>query len=149
MSSASTQDGDTIAVMAPKDAEGRSVPLDTKVVYDDKGIEYGVCGLVFRSMTEICEAGWTVELVTAENNVRQVSLGYMYLEKPDSLKQLVEDIERAQHACEHNGLHVAACRYSGNETCCDCDFSHDNGTCVGKMLGDIATRVHRLCGDAE
>lgn len=79
----------------------------------------------------------------------------MYLEKPDSLKQLVDDIERAQHACDHNGLYVAACRYSGNITCSGCDFNPEYGTfvgyctCVGKMLGDIATRINRLCGDSE
>lgn len=149
MSSASTQDGGTIAVMAPKDAEGRNVPLDTKVMYDDKGIQYGVCGLIFRSMTEICDAGWTVECITAEEKVRQVSLDCMYLTPPDSLKQLVEDIKNAQDACEHNGAHVAACLYSGNSTCWGCDFQHGDGTCMGKMLGDIAARIERLCGDAE
>lgn len=155
MSSASTQDGDTIAVMAPKDAEGRSVPLDTKVVYDDKGIEYGVCGLVFRSMTEICEAGWTVELVTAENNVRQVSLDYMYLEKPDSLKQLAEDLNRVQAKHDANGTlyRNLACCYVGRPgvtcMCNGCRLNCGDKTCFEAMMADIVSRVNRLCGDAE
>lgn len=50
---------------------------------------------------------------------------------------------------EHNGLHAAECRYSGNDRCLGCDFNTDNGTCVGRMLGDIVARVNRLCGDSE
>ena len=34
MASASTNDMNTIAVMAPKDADGRNVTLDTKVMYN-------------------------------------------------------------------------------------------------------------------
>lgn len=144
-----TQDGNTIPVMAPRDAEGRKVPLDTKKLYDDEGVSYEVCELTYRHMTAICEAYWTVDLVTAENKVCQSSLDSMYLEKPDSLKQLIEDIERAQHACDHNGLHVAVCRYSGNNTCRGCDFRPDYSTCSSKMFRDIAARVNRLCGDSE
>ena len=84
----------SIDVLAPKDADGRKVPLDTEKLYDDEGVSYEVCGLVYRHMTAISESGWTVELVTAENNVRQVSLDSMHLEKPDSLKQLAEDLNR-------------------------------------------------------
>lgn len=40
MANASTQDVDTIAVMAPKDAEGHLVPLDVKVMYSERGVEY-------------------------------------------------------------------------------------------------------------
>lgn len=57
---------DSIDVPAPRDAKGREVPLDVKVMYDNEGVEYGVCCLVFRNMTEICEAGRTVELTTTE-----------------------------------------------------------------------------------
>lgn len=37
MASASTHDGNTIPVMAPKDAKGRNVQLDTKVMYNANG----------------------------------------------------------------------------------------------------------------
>lgn len=37
-----TQDGDTITVMAPKDAEGREIPLDTKRPYDADGVPVSI-----------------------------------------------------------------------------------------------------------
>lgn len=143
-----TQGRNTIPVMAPRDAENRMVPLDTKVLYNDKGIEFEVSSLIFG--TSKYGVGWDVECFTSDSDcIYTRPLDSMYLEKPDSLKQLVEDIERAQYACDHNGLHVAACRYSGNNTCSGCDFRPDYSTCAGKMLGDIAARAKRLCGDSE
>lgn len=155
-----TRDGNTIPVVAPKDAEGRRVPLDTEAMYDDNGVKYDVCGLIFRSMTEICDAGWTVELTTAENKVRQISLNCMYLEKPDSLKQLAEDLNRvrARHD-EHcgdndyscNPYDGAPCVYVKRETdsCTACRFFYETDTCLDQMIGDIIHRVNRLAGDNE
>lgn len=141
-------DGMLIEIVAPMDAENLKVPFETKVMYDDKGIEYEVGRFVFGTGPH--GYGWDVEcFIPSENIVYTRPLDSMYLEKPDSIRQLVEDIERAQYACDHNGLHVAACRYSGNDTCCGCDFRPDYDTCSGKMLGDIAARVKRLCGDSE
>ena len=43
-------DGNTIPVIAPMDAEGRKVPLDTKALYDSKGKEHGVLGFNFSTL---------------------------------------------------------------------------------------------------
>lgn len=133
----------------PKDAEGREIPLDTKVLYNDIGVGYEVNRFTFGFDVRTHEGEWTALSYGTGDMVYRLPVSSMHLERQDSLKQLVEDIERAQYACEHNGLHVAACRYSGNDTCCGCDFNPDNGTCVGRMLGDIAARINRLCGDSE
>lgn len=133
----------------PKDAEGREIPLDTKVLYNSIGVGYEVNRFTFGFDVITHDVEWTAESYGTGDMVYNLPANSMYLEKPDSLKQLVEDIERAQYACDHNGLHVAACRYSGNNTCSGCDFRPDYTTCSGKMLGDIAARVNRLCGDSE
>lgn len=133
----------------PKDAEGREIPLDTKVLYNSIGVGYEVNRFTFGFDVITHDVEWTAESYGAGDMVYHLPANSMYLEKPDSLKQLVEDIERAQYVCDHNGLHVAACRYSGNNTCCGCDFRPDYTTCAGKMLGDIAARISRLCGDSE
>lgn len=136
---------DSIEVPAPRDAKGRDVPLNAKVMYDDKGVEYSVCRLVFRNQTEICEAGWTVELVTAENKVRQVSLDYMYLEKPDSLKQLLKDLDRAA-----NAKGFACCAYAGrSERDCPSCIAADERACTQPIMRDIAFRIRRLVGEDE
>lgn len=133
----------------PKDAEGREIPLDTKVLYNSIGVGYEVNRFTFGFDVITHDVEWTAESYGTGDMVYHLPANSMYLEKPDSLKQLVEDIERAQYACGHNGLHVAACRYSGNSTCCGCDFRPDYSTCSGKMLGDIAARINRLVGGSE
>ncbi len=136
---------DIIEVPAPRDAKGREVPLDVKVMYDDKGVEYGVCCLVFRNMTEICEAGWTVELATIENKVRQVSLEYMYLKPPDSLKKLLEDLDRAANADR-----FACCAYAGrSEGDCSSCIANDGRACIQPIMCDIAFRIRELVGEDE
>lgn len=136
---------DSIEVPAPRDAMGREVPLNVEVIYDDKGIEYSVCCLIFRNMTEICEAGWIVELTTTENKIRQVSLEYMYLKPPDSLKKLLEDLDRAA-----NAKGFACCAYAGRSErdCTSCIAAGDRA-CTQPIMRDIAFRIRELVGEDE
>lgn len=124
----------------PKDAEGKSIPLDTECLYTHDGEKQSVLSFTYYREKD----RWEIETDT-----RIANPIYLYLTKPDTPKQLIEDIKRAQDACNHNGNHVAACSYSGNSTCSGCDFHVGNETCTSKMLKDIATRVERLCGDAK
>lgn len=114
-------------------------------------MSYEVCGLVYRHMTAICESGWTVELVTAENNVRQVSLDSMYLEKPDSLKQLAEDLNRMVNCKRGYGYSSPSCAHTGNSgsTCDGCKLKDSSDICSVAVIEDIAARVNRLAGDSE
>lgn len=124
---------------------GREVPLNVEVIYDDKGVEYSVCCLIFRNMTEICEAGWIVELSTTENKIRQVSLEYMYLKPPDSLKKLLEDLDRAA-----NAKGFACCAYAGRSErdCTSCIAAGDRA-CTQPIMRDIAFRIRELVGEDE
>lgn len=124
----------------PKDAEGKSIPFDTEELYAYDGEKEDVLRFTYYKKKD----KWEIE--TDSLIIDSTSL---YLTKPDTAEQLIEDIKRARDACSRNGNTVAACRYSGNSTCSGCDFSGGTDTCTSKMLGDIATRVERLCGDAE
>lgn len=141
----------SIDVPAPRDAEGRKFPLDTEKLYDKEGVSYEVCGLVYRHMTAICENGWTVELVTAENKVSQVPLDSMYLEKQDSLNQLAEDLNRMVNCKRGYGYSSPSCAYTGNSgsTCDGCKLKDSSDICSVAVIKDIAARVNRLCGDSE
>lgn len=135
----------SIEVPAPRDAKGREVPLNVEVMYDDKGVEYSVCCLIFMNMTEICEAGWAVELITAENKVRQVSLDCMYLDGPDSLKKLLEDLDRAANA---NGF--GCCAYVGrSERDCSSCIAAGDRACTRPIMRDIASRIRELVGEDD
>ena len=140
-----THDGNTIPVVAPKDAEGRDVPLDTEAMYDGKGVKYDVCGLIFRSMTEICDAGWTVELTTAENKVRQISLNYMYLEKPDSWEALEQDMDR----CSTSTRYAPCAYFDESSDGCEKCIADPNKECLVQLVKHIALRIRTLRGEGE
>lgn len=151
MASASTHDGNTIPVMAPKDAKGRNVQLDTKLLYSDKGIEFEVDGFTFRSGTAACDAEWLVEGFGPENMICSLPLDSMYLEKPDSLKQLAEDLNRVWDV-HGKGYGEMTCHYDKNrgKYCNDCRLnSHGKMNCLDAMMADIVSRVNRLAGDSE
>lgn len=124
----------------PKDAEGKSIPLDTEELYTYDGEKQDVLSFAYYRKKD----RWEIETDSLIINSTR-----LYLTKPDTTEQLIEDIKRAQDACNLNGNIVAACIYSGNITCSGCDFFVGTDTCISKMLGDIATRVERLCGDDE
>lgn len=124
----------------PKDAEGKSIPLDTEELYTHDGEKQDVISFAYYRRKD----KWEIE-----TDSLIIDSTFLYLTKPDTAEQLIEDIKRARDACNRNGNIVAACRYSGNSTCSGCSFYSGTDTCISKMLGDIATRVERLCGDAE
>lgn len=70
-----------IEIVAPKDAENRKVPLDTKVMYDDKGIKYEVASLIFGT-SKRC-AGRDVECSTSDSDC-------MYTRPLDSIAGPIE-----------------------------------------------------------
>lgn len=124
----------------PKDAEGKAIPFDTECLYAYDGEKQDVFSFTYYREKD----KWEIE-----TDSLIIDSTHLYLTKPDTPEQLIEDIKRAQDACNRNGNIVAACRYSGNSTCGGCNFYAGSATCISKMLGDIAVRVERLCGDAK
>ena len=124
----------------PKDAYGKAIPFDTECLYAYDGEKQDVFSFTYYREKD----KWEIE-----TDSLIIDSTHLYLTKPDTLEQLIEDIKRAQDACNSNGNIVAACRYSGNSTCGGCNFYAGSATCISKMLGDIAVRVERLCGDAK
>lgn len=154
MASTPTCNEYSIEVPAPKDAENSKVPFDTKVMYNDKGIGYEVGRFIF--WTGPSEYGWDVEcFIPSENIVYTRPLDSMYLEKPDSLKQLAEDLNRVQAKHDANGTlyRELACCYVGRLgvtcMCNGCRLNCGDKTCFEAMMADIVSRVNRLCSDAE
>lgn len=158
MTSASTNDMNTISVMAPKDADGRNVPLDTKVMYNASGDEFEVRWLTFA--TGPYGPGWHVKVYdpsdgdSSDDRGNTITLDFMHLEKPDSIKQLAEDLNRACDACNAHGkgYRDMSCYYDKGRGahCNDCRLnSHGKMDCFDSMMADIVSRVNRLAGDSE
>lgn len=143
-----------IEVPTPKDADNRRVPLDTKVMYNSEGIEYTVSSLIFDTGKFV--ARWDVKCFTSPSDVMYTyPLDSMYLEKPDSLKMLAEDLNRIQAKHEANGstYREATCYYAGRlasyGSCKECRLNCKDKTCFEAMMEDIVNRVNRLAGDSE
>jgi hypothetical protein len=140
----------SIDVPAPKDAEGRRVPLDTKVMYDDKGIEYEVERFVFGTGPHGYD--WDVEYsIPSENTIYTRPLDSTYLERPDSLYRLNEDLGRVANFKPDSGYSTPVCAYADRyEQFCDgCKLNDYRGVCSVYALKDVAARMNRLCGDSE
>lgn len=158
MASASTNDMNTISVMAPKDADGRNVPLDTKVMYNASGDEFEVRWFTFA--TGPYGPGWHVKVYdpsdgdSSDDRGHTITLDFMHLEKPDSIKQLAEDLNRAWDVgnAQEKGCRYMSCYYDKDRGahCDDCRLnSHGKMACLDSMIADIVSRVNRLAGDSE
>lgn len=150
-----TQDRNTISVMAPKDAENHMVPLDTKVMYNANGDELEVRWFTFS--TGPYGPGWSVKVYDqsdgdpSDDRGNTLPLDFMHLEKPDSLKQLAEDLNRMVNCKRGYDYPFPSCAYTGNvkSTCDGCKLKGSSDACSVAVLKDITARVNRLAGDSE
>lgn len=139
----------------PKDATGRKVPLDTKVLYNDRGVAYEVNRFTFGFDVITHEAEWTAESYGTGDMVYRLPVNSMHRERPDSLKQLAEDLDRVWDAHDERGKDYrdTPCDYDMNrgKYCNDCRLhNHEAGeTCFEAMMDDIVSRVNRLYIDSN
>lgn len=123
------------------------------MLYNDRGAEYGVSRLTFGFDVITREGEWTAESYGTVDMVYHLPVNSMYLEKPDSLKQLAEDLNRVQAKHDANGTTYrdSACCYVGRlgVTCKVCRLNRGDKTCFEAMMADIVSRVNRLAGDSE
>jgi hypothetical protein len=136
----------SIEIPAPKDAEGRNVPLDTKVMYKANGEEFKVRWFTYSTCPY--GPGWSAKVYDPSDTI---ALDFLHLEKPDSLKQLAEDLNRMVNFKRGYGYSSSSCAYTGisGSTCDCCKFKDSSDMCSFAVIKDIAARVNRLCGDSE
>lgn len=129
-------------IYLPNDADGNVIPSNVKVMYEKDGSVVPVDDFI-------------QSIVSKEWHVRSGSVLFnpskLYLNKPDSLKQLAADLERVA-----NDPDRAVCTYLNRDkrNCCGCKFNKSiddfvNRNCTIPFLFDVAARVHRFAGDAE
>lgn len=139
----------------PKDAEGREIPLDTKVLYNDRGVGYEVNRFTFGVDVITHEVEWTACSYGTWDMVYHLPVNSMHLERPDSLKQLAEDLNRVRDAHDERGkkYHETPVDYiqCQGKRCDDCRLhNHEIGeTCFEAMMDDIVSRVNRLYIDSK
>ena len=121
-----------MAVELPEDAEGREIPLDTEILYDENGNEYEVYHYRYPVRRTIPQRGWQV--VMMDYIVHGVS--GLHLTPPDSRGKLKEDLKAVEghgNYAHDIGKECAECRlYAGDRTV--------------NMCKDIVSRIHKLGG---
>lgn len=125
----------------PRDAEGRDIPLDTKVLYDGDGNAKEVQAFDYspvESMWRVLLLGDFILFLTYD----------MHLTPPDSWEKLLDDMERAIHAPDPDTYVSITCGYfdSANMDCAECERKHDicRETCNDAAWLDIAARIDKL-----
>ncbi len=136
-----------MSIELPKDAEGREIPLDTKVLYDLCGTKVSVKEFLSRTLVESQKSEWTIK-VQYEGNLYYNSLKpkNMHITQPDSWKKLLEDLSEAGDA-----RYQEACAYfhrdKGEDGCASCPGGEDG--CGRIAMRDIADRIRKLSGESE
>lgn len=130
-----------MGVELPKDAEGREIPLDTKVLYNSGGDAYEVACYVYAVRQTISRRIWDAKML--DGTIRYTTS--LYLTPPDSWEKLEEDLRRGADA-----LNYEACAYYGKSACdCSSCIACKGETCERIVMRDIADRIHKLRGEGE
>lgn len=101
------------------------------------------------------EGEWTALSYGTGDMVYRLPVSSMHLERPDSLKQLMEDLNRVRDAHDERGKDYrdTPCDYDRDrgKYCNDCRLhNHEAGeTCFEAMMDDIVSRVNRLYIDSK
>lgn len=131
-----------MAIELPKDAEGRDIPLDTKVLYDADGNQYEVSRFTYSVLRDY--DNWDVVFVTGYDRYASET----FLKPPDSWEKLKEDLKAAEDYGNSSCINNPVCRYTNMvyKPCVGCKFYREKN-CVSKMCADILDRICKLKGE--
>lgn len=135
-----------MAVELPEDAEGREIPLDTEILYDENGNEYEVYYYKYSVRRTIPRRKWQV--VIMDDIAHDVS--DLHLTPPDSWEKLLEDLKAVEDYGNSSHLDNPACHYL-NMVCKPCDKCkfYGRASCIDEMCADIAYRIRELVCKGE
>lgn len=131
-----------MSIELPKDAEGREIPLDTNVLYDQDGNPREVARFAYTPSRDYDR--WDVIFVDGYDRYASE----MLLELPDSWSKLEEDLDRASRY----DIIAPSCRYFTAGKCVDCRMR--NGATCGirkneRAFADILERIRNLRGEDD
>lgn len=130
------------SVPMPKDADGRVVPLDTKVLYDANGKKVNITSFTFKCSTPRCWAYWEAFSPDVRGEDGMLYVEGMHLIKPDSWEVLEEDARK--DICDYFGHDFVS---NGSGCCNGCPA--EDGVCSKVMASDLVRRAKALAGVAD
>lgn len=131
-------------VELPKDHEGREIPLDTEVLYDNNGAKFNVDEFKLCALPSSRTSFWTIRGVFEDEEEQCNFLPkLLHLIQPDSWKRLLDDLDMAA-----SKTYCGTCTYfCKNHTDCDTCAIGDITSCDSAAMRDIADRIRKLMGE--
>ena len=131
----------------PKDHEGREIPLDTEVLYDNNGVKFNVDEFRLCALPSSRTSFWTTRGVFEDEEEKcNFFTHLMHLVQPDSWKRLLDDLDKAGDA-----RYYEACAYfhrdKDEDGCISCSGGEDG--CARIAMRDIAFRIRELMGEND
>lgn len=125
----------------PKDAEGREIPLDTEVLYNEDGKRFEVNRFTYSVVQTIPNLKWGVVFMDCSYDYC-ISFYLAPPEPPDSWEELEDDLNRA---VEETNI----CLYcSKDNTCVNCTiYGNTQKGCSIAAFKDILDRIRKLRGE--
>lgn len=130
-------------IQLPKDADGREIPLDTKVLYGSSGTARNIVYWVYTVDSDL-EKEWGNCWRAVTDAGRKLDAELMYLTEPDSWEKLEEDLGKiANHQTE------VVCPYYDREIkdCEGCKLEGYDCSCSHAFLKDVMARIRKLRGE--
>lgn len=127
----------------PKDAEGREIPLDTTVLYNENGDHFDVNRFTYSVVQTIPGLKWGVVFMDCVYDYCS-SLYLAPPEPPDSWEKLEDDLNRVANSGDDE---TPVCAYT-RERCAVCKF-HSSENCASAMSADVISRIRKLRGEGE
>lgn len=136
----------------PKDAEGREIPRNTKVMYDANGKKLHITSFTYKcDVLGLC-AQWKVFSPYIKGDNGMLPADSLYLAPPDSWKRLLDDLDNAAEKASSTPYITPCCVWfnDGGRSCAGCpaDESPDD-SCNVQLVKNIAARIRRLRGEGE
>lgn len=144
----------SVEVASPLDAEGKPIPIHMTLLYDRTGAGVTVNEFKLKINTVTGAYSWVAVGFREGGAIWSTFLPEsLFITRPDSIKQLAEDLNRVQNAYDGDRISVdVPCHYDKNrgKYCNGCRLnSHGKINCLDAMMADIVSRVNRLAGDSE
>lgn len=136
----------------PRDAEGREIPLDTKMLYTADNIEVRVDDFVYGLIIRVNESGHNIvsNKWRVHSGCNAFDVDRLYLIERDSWEKLFEDLKAVEDYGNASCVNNPVCRYTNMvyEPCAKCKFYREKN-CVSKMCADILDRICKLKGEGK
>lgn len=134
-------------IQLPKDADGREIPLDTKVLYGSGGTARNIVYWVYTVDSDL-EKEWGNCWRAVTDAGRKLDAELMYLTEPDSWEKLEDDLNRVVE--NNDAFYEAPCAYM-NQSGAVCNGCRLHGrhtrNCTEEMFKDVVSRIRKLKGE--